>query len=286
MFPELETAVDTVEIPLERDAIVAAIGLRDRWDAKISTAVGGYQALGLHEVDGSVTMGSWLRHWAKLDSTTAIRSARRAAKLHQLPVLREAFLSGVLSGGAVDIVLHQVINRHLDLFAEHETELVPRLALLDIDGVTTVMREWRAKADALNPGPEPVEVPDTVHLAPTLDDRGVLNGSLGSDLYNLLFTVLRVADPGDLSLPMAQRRALALGQVCQSFLDFNPNTRHRRHRPHLNITMTYEQWADREHGTAATYLDTGMPVSRYGLDTLRCDAAWPRLTHQERASGL
>ena len=142
MFPELETAVDTVEIPLEREAIVSAIGLRDRWDAKISTAIGEYQALGLHEVDGSVTVGSWLRHWAKLDSVAATRCARRAAKLHQLPVLREAFCAGILSGGAVDIVLHLVINRHLGLFAEHEAELVPRLAALDIDGVTTAMREW------------------------------------------------------------------------------------------------------------------------------------------------
>ena len=160
------------------------------------------------------------------------------------------------------------------------------LAGLDIDGVTKAMRAWRAKADALNPGPAPVELPDTVHLSPTLDDRGVLNGSLGSDLYNLLFTALRVADPGDLDLPMAQRRAMALGQVCQSFLDFNPNARHRRHRPHLNVTMTYERWADGEFAAPATYLDTGMPVSRYGLDVLRCDSAWHRLAYKERASIL
>ena len=29
-----------------------------------------------------------------------------------------------------------------------------------------------------------------------------------------------------------------------------------------------------------------MPVSSYGLDTLRCDAAWHRLTYKERASIL
>ncbi len=87
-------AIDTLEVPLERDAIVRAIGLRDRLDGKIGAAVGEYGALGLHEVDGSVTLGSWLRHWAKLDGPAAIRCARRAAKLHQLPVLREAFCAG------------------------------------------------------------------------------------------------------------------------------------------------------------------------------------------------
>ena len=141
-----------------------------------------------------------------------------------------------------------MINRHLGLFAEHEAELVPKLAWSGHrrgdDGDAGVAGQGRR--------PEPrsrnrSELPDTVHLSPTFDDRGVLNGSLGTDLYNLLFTALRVADPGDLTLPMAQRRALALGQVCQSFLDFNPNARHRRHRPHLNISGTYEQWADREH---------------------------------------
>ena len=80
MFPRLAAEIDTLQVPLERDAIVGAIGLRDRLDAKIGTAVGEYAALGLHEVDGSVTMGSWLRHRAKLDSVAA-NVARERSKL-------------------------------------------------------------------------------------------------------------------------------------------------------------------------------------------------------------
>ena len=114
---------------------------------------------------------------------------------------------------------------------------------------------------------------------------GVLNGDLGADLYNLVLDALRVADSGDLDVPLAQRRAAALGQICQTFLDFNPDAKHRRHRPHLNITMTYEQWLGLEP-TTATYLDTGMPVSKYGLDVLRCDAARHRLTFTDRAAIL
>jgi len=286
MFVALAEAIDTLDIPVERDAIVDVIGLRDRLDGRIATTVAEFQAEGLHELDGSVTMAAWLRHRAAMDGTAAIVASRRAAKLHRLPVLREAFVAGLLSGGAVDVVLAQVISRHVSLFAEHETELVPTLIDLDIDGVTTVMREWRARADALDPGPAPVDKPDTVHLSPTLEDRGVLNGSLGTDLFNVLAAALRVADPGDLSLPLAERRAAALGQVCQTFLDFNPNASHRRHRPHLNITMTYEQWADLEFAPPATYVETGMPVTRYGLDALRCDSARHRLTFKERAAIL
>ena len=210
-------------------------------------------------------------------------AARRAAKLHRLPVLRTALVNGLLSGGAVDIVLAQVLSRHLDLFAEHEPELVPSLVGLDIDGVTTVMRQWRARADAIDPGPAPAEKPDTLHLSPTLDDRGSLNGSLGADLYNLTSTALRVADCGDLSLPLAERRALAFGQILQTFLDFNPAAKHRRHRPHLNVTIPTSSG---RLGHPATYLETGMPVTKYGLDVLRCDAAWHRLTFTDRAAIL
>jgi len=286
MYPDLAQAIDTLDIPPERDAIVSAIRLRDRLDGKIDAATGDYQAQGLHELDGSVTMATWLRHHAQLDGTAAVVAARRAAKLHRLPVLREAFVDGLLSGGAVDIVLTQVITRHLERFAAHEAELVPLLAGLDIDAITKVMREWRTRADALNPGPAPADKPDTIHLSPTLDDRGVLNGSLSSDLFNLLAAALRVADPGEFDLPLSQRRAAALAQMCQTFLDFNPNATHRRHRPHLNITMTYQQWAEAEFAPPATYLETGMAVSRSGLDVLRCDAARHRLTYKERAAIL
>jgi hypothetical protein len=278
MCTPLDAAVDAFEVPRTRDGIVAAIGVRDRLDGKISVAVGDYAAAGLHEVDGSVTMASWLRHYARFDSEGAARGARRAGKLHRLPVLSAASITGALSSGAVDAVLAQVPKRHVGLFAEHEASVVPTLVGLDIDGITRAMREWRARADAINPGPAPADKPDSVRLSTTLDDRGVLNGSLGADLTNLLATALRVADCGDLSLPRDERQAMALGQICQTFLDFNPDAKHRRHRPHLTVTV-------REDGTA-TYLDTGMPVSRYGLDTLNCDAAWHRLDFAGRAAIL
>ncbi|HET7722467.1 MAG TPA: HNH endonuclease signature motif containing protein [Acidimicrobiales bacterium] len=286
MYPRLAEAIETLEVPLERDAIVTVLGLRDRLEGRIAAVLGEFQAAGLHELDGSVTMAAWLRHRTHLDGETAGRCARRAQKLHRLPVLREALIGGLLAGGVVDIVLAHVRKRHVALFAEHEAELVPRLVGLDVDAVTKAMRLWRARADALDPGPAPAEKPDTIHLSPTLDDRGVLNGSLGSDLFNLLSTALRVADPGDFELPLAQRRALALGQVCQTFLDFNPAAPNRRHRPHLNVSMTYEQWAAHALAPPAVYVETGMPVSRYGLDVLRCDANWHDLRYTDRATIL
>ena len=88
MFVALTDAVDTLDIPVERDAIVGAIALCDRIEGKIAAAVGEFQARGLHELAGSVTMSTWLRHRAGVDGTAAVVAARRAAKLHRLPVLR------------------------------------------------------------------------------------------------------------------------------------------------------------------------------------------------------
>jgi hypothetical protein len=66
---------------------------------------------------------------------------------------------------------------------------------------------------------------------------------------------------------LAERQALALGQALQVALDFNPAAKHRRHRPHVTVTV-------RQDGSA-TYLDTGQDPSRYGLDTLCCDGLAP-----------
>jgi hypothetical protein len=127
VFAALAEAVEGLEIPQEREALAAAIALRDRLDAKIASAVGAYAAAGLHEVDGAVTMSAWLRQHARLDPTSATCEARRAAKVQALPVLRAAFEAGQLSAGAVEVILTKVPRRHLGRLAEQEAELVPTL---------------------------------------------------------------------------------------------------------------------------------------------------------------
>jgi hypothetical protein len=278
VFGQLREAITTLEIPLERESLAAAIALRDQLTAKVSTAIGDYAAADLHEADGSVTMSTWLRHEAGLDPTASVVEARRAAKLHALPVLRAAFEAGDLSAGAVEAILAKVAGRHLVRFADHEAELVPALAALDVDGVMKAMADWRAKADALDPGPAPADRPDTLHVSPTLDGRAQVNGSLGADLHALVAAALRVADPNDFDQPMPERRAAALGQICQTFLDLQDKFRGGRHRPHITVTVTNDG--------AAAFPETGAPVDELSLAVLACDAVWHRLVHDERGSVL
>ena len=276
VFDALRTSIDDLVVPAERDAIVAAIGLRDRLDGHIAAAVGEFGAAGLHAVDGSVTLGSWLIHRAGIAAGPAY--AARSARLHQLPVLREALVSGLLSSGAVDVILGKIPKRHLARFADHEADLVPLLVGMPLLDVGRAMADWRAKADALDPPPPAEDKPDTFHLPAAYDGGSLPGGWFGPDLTATVTAALRVFDCGDHSLSLAERQAAALGQALQVALDFNPTTKHRRHRPHLTVTIRQDR--------SATYLDTGSSPSRYGLDVLSCDAAWHRLTYEGRAAIL
>src|SRR5918995_3820876 len=60
VFEELGTAIETLDIPLDGDALTAAIALRDRLDARISDAVNAYDTAGLWELEGATSMTGWL----------------------------------------------------------------------------------------------------------------------------------------------------------------------------------------------------------------------------------
>lgn len=76
--------VDDLDLTLDRDELVAAFGIRDRFDARLTVAVAEYEAAGLHELDGCVSLHGWLRQQAGRDSRSAGRLAFTGRKLRQL----------------------------------------------------------------------------------------------------------------------------------------------------------------------------------------------------------
>ncbi len=125
MFPSLAAEIDALDIALHGDSITAIFTLRDRLDAKLLTAVAAFEAAGIHEIEGSLTMAAWLRHQAGRDTTTAARLCTKSRKLAALPVLQAAFADGSLSGGQVETILAGLPKRHLDRFADGETDHIP-----------------------------------------------------------------------------------------------------------------------------------------------------------------
>ena len=108
------------------------------------------------------------------------------------------------------------------------------------------------------PARHPSELDNEVHLSSTIGGRGELRGSMDSDLTALVDAAFRVADAKDFELTPPRRRADALGTICGFYLDHQSDRCGGRHRPHLNVAMTYEQFVA---GIGGTYLDTGGQVS-------------------------
>lgn len=77
---------------------------------------------------------------------------------------------------------------------------------------------------------------------------------------------------------VAERQAEALDTICRFFLDHQQTRTGGRHRPHVNIVLTYDQLV---HELEATYVGgkaDGMPVEPAELGVLLCDSVLHRLT--------
>ena len=78
VFEQLGTAVETLDIPLDGDALAAVIALRDRLEARISDAIAAYDAVSLWELDGATSLTGWLADRGGMARPRAAASAARA----------------------------------------------------------------------------------------------------------------------------------------------------------------------------------------------------------------
>ena len=228
--------------------LLEVLAARDRFEARVVAEIDEFDRHELWDEDAATSMTAWLRDRARMSPRAAARLVMLARSTRALPVTRAAWASGSVSGGQLDVVLG-FVRKDADLFASHEAELIPQLASLDIAGTITAMSKWRQLADALAEAPEPQEPPSRVFLSKTLDGRGALDGDLESEDAEIVRTALRVAErdalEGEPPRTPAERRADALTDVCQFFLDNQKAQRGGRHRPHLNIILDLESGACR-----------------------------------------
>jgi hypothetical protein len=90
MFASFDAEIAALVAPAHATATIAGVALRDRFDAQVAGALGTFGAAGGHELDGSLTLASWLGHRAGMDPASAKREALRHQRLVRLPVLRRA----------------------------------------------------------------------------------------------------------------------------------------------------------------------------------------------------
>lgn len=260
--------LESLEVPADAAGLTEALVFHDRYTAKLALAVAEFDTCGLWEIDGSTTVIAWLKDRG-MTRNDAMSLARIGEKARRLPVLAAAWVDGTISGGHVRAISAQLVERHMELFTEHEAELVPAFARLTVDETIRAMAAWRAKADALVDGPEPGSPVRDAHLSETIDGRGHLSASLDAEGTALAAAALRLADSADFEVAASRRRGDALIDIFRFFLDHQQSKIGGRHRPHLNIVVKAETiGTDHVEGEVA---ETGMLLDSPTLNRLLCD---------------
>jgi hypothetical protein len=149
VFEVLAAAIEEMEIPVDKPALREVLRLADQLDAKISAALGEFDAREQWRHDGMRSLVAWLMRHGKLAEVEARPVATVAARLHGFPLTRRAWLAGVLTAGQVRTIAATVTDVTAPLYARHEIDLVPALVGLDVRDTTTVMRNWAASPTVL-----------------------------------------------------------------------------------------------------------------------------------------
>jgi hypothetical protein len=272
MFEAMRSAVEEVEIPGDGDALVAALALLDKLTAKVSLAAAQFQASRQWELDAATSAAVWLRNRAGMTSAAAAALVNTGAVVGQLTVTVDHWLSGGLSTGQVKAIAANVDDRTVAMFAEHERDLIPFLAPLNVPQTTNAMRHWRARAEATLDDGGDGKLPDrSLHLSKTLDGRFELSGSFDALSGEILDKALRMAmtvdRPGEPVRTLATRRADALVDLARANLDHDDKS-DGRNRPHLNVVVDYDNLAAGRGGQTVD----GSLIDGSTIQTLLCDA--------------
>jgi len=282
MFEQLREAVEDLSIPVDGRALAQVLALADRLNAKIASAVGAFDRHGLWDLDGATSMRAWLRD-AGLASGDAFHLTTTGRCVTALPVLASAWERGEVSGGQVRAVVNNVPERHVELFGEHEAEVVPTLATLSVTDTARVMSDWSAKADALDDFVEPRETPNSLSLSQTIDSRWVADGSFDAEGGAIIAKAIELAGSKEFDLPAPQRRGDALVDVAAFFLDYQQGAVGGRHRPHVNVIVDA---ADLHDGARAELVEQQLPLGRAATTRLLCDCAVHRVVVDREAGRM
>ena len=282
MLSDLADAVEELDLQPDGETIAMAIRLRDVLDAKISSAVGTYDATALYGIDGAVSAAGWLKQSCGMSGAAAGSLVKIARRLRQLDVTRAAWLAGELSGGQVQAITANVDDRTVDQLVAQEAALVPLLVPLTVADTAHAMRVWKVNADLLNQDVPPGDQERSAHLSRLLDGRSRLDADLDAEATALAVEALRLAESPDAEgeeRDAARRRGDALTDIFRFFLDHQHDAPKNRNRPHVSMVVDWDRY---RAGHGGTYGD-GVPASPAAVRTTLCDAGVSRVVTSGRS---
>ena len=287
-FPALAAAIDELDVPGSCAAAREVLALRDRLDAKLAPAIDAVARSGEWEVEGAASMVAWLRHHGRMAGGKAKTLVTTAERMADAPATYVAWAEGRLSSGQARAIAANVAERHVELFAAHEAELVPFLEPLSVAQTVAAMAHWAERADALTGGDGEAEHDSELSFSKTFEGRYEQRGSYGPADGAVVDTALRLATTSDADTEARtrsakERRADAMVDICQFFLDHQSAVAPgRRHRPHLNVIVGID---DLLAGLPGSFED-GTPAPSELVESIACDANLHRVLVAGRSSIL
>lgn len=282
---ELAEAVDALDLPVATDVLAEVIAIGDQLQAKIARLTAQVDACGLVDSDGATSTTAWLIHSGSMTRGRAIALVATSRRMRQLPVTAAAWARGALSSGQVQVILANISEHTVAMFAAGEDEFVPTLENLTFFDTITAMQEWRRRAEAQLPDPPFADEPDrSFHHSQTLDARFESKGSYDADGGSVIAAALRLASTPDAegeSRTPAERRADAEIAIHQFFLDHQQTHRGGRRRPHLDVVVSIG-----DDGDVEGRLIDGPFLSTETIKRLLCDCAVHRVVTDGRSSIL
>ena len=285
MFDVLESAIEELDVGVDGDALVAAFALYDRLGAKLALAAADFDVSKRWELDGATSAAAWLAHRTGMTASTAKWTVRTGNLVKQLPVTKTAWLSGGLTTAQVRAVEANVDAGTVELFAEHEAEVVPFLAPLSARQTATAMQHWRHRAEAVLEDDEPRMPHRALKLSQTYGGNVYLSGWLDPLSGEIVNTALRLAMSRDAEgerRSYATRLADAAVDICRFFVDHQHDNLGGRHRPHVNVVVDYD---DLMAGRGGDSID-GTLLDGPAIATLLCDANVHRVVTKGRSAIL
>ena len=272
VFEVLAAEIESLPVGLDTDALVAAFGLFERFTVQLTDWVGEVDRSQLWGVDGTTSMTAWVAAHTASSRQMARRFTGRASLLHRLPVTAATYEAGLLSTAQVDLIVAVVKPEYVQLFAEHEEELVPTLSELTPCETERALAVWVRHAEAIIDTPEDRERAEAVHFSISAAGRGRLDASLNNDHTAALEQAMRLAETldgeGETQRSASQRRADAFNDIVAFFLANHTKPAGVKNRSHLNVVLTLEELTKGLGGQTLS----GLQLQKTLVEQLCCDS--------------
>jgi hypothetical protein len=225
---------------------------------------------------------SWAIAELRLDPGEASKLVLMSRQLRDLPAVDEAFTSGavsqahaaLLTRAARQVGLDQV-RASLDTLLELAATASPRHLRVATQHLRHCVDPDAADRDAADRDAVKRYEKRELSVAPTLDGMVVINGMLDDTAGATVIAALDALMPpprDDDPRTAGQRRADALTELCRRSLDSGTLPAVKGEKPHLVLTLSYEELLGRL-GAASAMLDRVGPVSGSDARMLACDCA-------------